>query len=393
MTEVIRVEVEDRPEIKAQENDRSASRDRPIYRMPAEWEPHESTWISWPHNEETWPHELPAVEATMARAVAALSTGETVRININCGTHERRARAALDEAGVRGQVVFHRIPTNDAWVRDYGPLFVRCRGGLVATCWGFNSWGGKYPPFDLDDAAAGYMAKAIGVPAVKGEMILEGGSIDVNGEGLLLTTSSCLLESNRNPSLERRAIETRLREYLGISQIIWLRKGIAGDDTDGHIDDLTRFVGRRRVLTVVEHDPSRPNYEQLQENLEVLRSVRVRKNPEYGLEAADLRTPEEASDDAGEAEARLEIVELPMPDPVYVKEEIMPASYANFYVGNAVVLAPTFDDPQDPRALKTLQQVFPDREVVGIYCGDLIWGLGAFHCLTQQVPLVQPKSR
>ncbi|HUF09845.1 MAG TPA: agmatine deiminase family protein, partial [Rhodothermales bacterium] len=251
----------------------------------------------------------------------------------------------------------------DAWVRDYGPIFVVGPGNrLAATTWGFNSWGGKYPPFDLDDAAAEKMANDLGVPIFAADMILEGGSIEVNGAGTLITTESCLLNPNRNPHLSRSGIEMRLRGFLGVEQIVWLRDGIAGDDTDGHIDDLTRFVDESTVVTVVESDLGSPNYAVLQENLQRLRHVRL----------AD-----------GSA---LEVVELPMPAPRLVRGEMMPASYANFYVGNEVLLLPTYDDPNDDRAVDLLQRLFPDRKVVAIDCTDLIWGLGAFHCLTQQIP-------
>lgn len=331
--------------------------------MPAEWERHESTWISWPHNEETWPDGLEAVERTVAQAIKALAQAEAIRINVNSSDHEARARRALDESGVTEKVHFHRIPTNDAWVRDYGPIFVRSEGrGVAAVCWGFNSWGEKYPPYDLDDAATARMAEDLGVPAFEADMILEGGSIDVNGDGLLMTTESCLLNPNRNPDLGRDDIEQRLRDYLGIEHMIWLKEGIVGDDTDGHIDDLARFVGPKRIVTAVESDPARENYDILQNNLEVLKGIRF-------------------SDGSA-----LEVLELPMPEHRQVKGVMMPASYANFYVGNGTVLVPTFEDEKDAEAIAVLQRVFPGRRIVGLYCGDLIWGLGAFHCLTQQVP-------
>lgn len=332
------------------------------YRMPAEWEPHESTWLSWPHNEETWPSELERVERTMARVVAILSRSEPVRINVSSDAQRRRAVAALDRAGAVGDVRFHQIPTNDAWVRDYGPLFVVSKEkGLAATCWGFNSWGGKYPPFDLDDAASEKMAAALGVPCFDGGMILEGGSVEVNGGGLLLTTESCLLNPNRNPEMSRDAIEERLSDFLGIDRVIWLRTGIAGDDTDGHVDDLTRFVGPRTVVMAVEEDRDSPNGDVLLEAMERLRGVRT--------------------DDGG-----LDVIELPMPAPLLVRDERMPATYANFYVGNRTVLVPTYADRNDESALSILRRCFPTRDVVGIDCRELIWGLGAFHCLTQQVP-------
>lgn len=337
------------------------------YRMPAEWEPHAATWLSWPHNRDTWPDELDRVEGVMARAVAVLAPHETVRINVNDAAHERHVRLLLDAHGVRGRVCFHRIPTNDAWIRDHGALFVVRADGpdrLAATGWGFNSWGGKYPPFDLDARVPEGMTAALDLPAFRGGMILEGGSIEVNGAGLLLTTRACLLNPNRNPHLSQEEIEARLRAFLGVEQILWLGDGIVGDDTDGHIDDVTRFVGEDVVVTAVEDDPQDANYDPLQENLEALRGMRTR----------DGRP--------------LRIVPLPMPAPVFSKGERMPASYANFYLGNGVVLLPTYEDPRDVEAARTLQRLFPDRIVVSLDCRDVIWGLGAFHCLTQQVPRV-----
>ena len=333
------------------------------YRMPAEWEPHQSTWISWPHNDETWPDELVHVESTMADLVKVLSRSEPVRINVHSDEQKRRAVAALDKAGATGDVRFHPIPTNDAWIRDYGPIFVvGTHNELAATVWGFNSWGGKYPPYDLDDAAGTKMAETLGVPTYDGDMILEGGSIEVNGEGVLVTTESCLLNDNRNPNLGRAEIEDRLRRFLGVRQIVWLREGIAGDDTDGHIDDIARFVSPRTMVAAMPSDPSSADYEVLHDCVERLRTTQ--------LEGGDA----------------IQVLELPMPSPLTLKNERMPASYANYYVGNRTVVVPTFDDPNDELAISTLRRSFPTRDVVGIDCRRLIWGLGAFHCLTQQVP-------
>ena len=334
------------------------------YRMPAEWEPHRATWLSWPHNLDTWPDELAEVEHTMALAAKALATGEAVYINVNNLDQERHVRTVLDEAGVRGEVRFFHIPTNDAWIRDHGAIFVvDDEGGLAATSWRFNSWGEKYPPWDNDNAASDKMAAALGVRTFDGGMILEGGAIDVNGAGVLLTTESCLLNPNRNPSLSKDDIEQRLQSMLGVRQVVWLGDGIVGDDTDGHIDDITRFVGERTIVTAVEADTSDDNYRALQENLERLQALR---------------------DDSGRP---CEIIHLPMPRPVYIRGERMPASYANFYIGNRVVLMPAYDDPADDVALAILKTCFPDRDIVPISCRTLIWGQGAFHCLTQQVPL------
>lgn len=333
------------------------------YRMPAEWAPHHATWLSWPHNEETWPDELAEVERIMAQAVQALATGESVYINVLDDAHQRHVGGLLDDAGVRGNVRFFHIPTNDAWIRDHGAIFVRNpNGGLAATCWGFNSWGGKYPPFNLDDRVPQQMAAALSAPSFDGGMILEGGSIEVNGAGMLLTTEACLLNPNRNPMLTRDDVEERLRSFLGVEEVIWLGDGIVGDDTDGHIDDVTRFVDERTILTVVEHDRSDENFEPLQENLDRLHSL------------------------PGGNGVGFEVRELPMPRPVHAKGDRMPATYANFYVGNAAVLAPVFGDPADAEAVRVLRESFPGRSIVPLDCRRLIWGLGAFHCLTQQVP-------
>jgi agmatine deiminase len=337
--------------------------------MPAEWAPHQGTWLSWPHNLETWPEELPFVEAAMARVVHALAPHETVHVNVRDAAHERQVRARLDEGGTRGTVRFHAIPTNDAWIRDHGALFVRrdARHGapLAATTWRFNSWGGKYPPWDLDTAVPARMAEALGVPAFDGGLVLEGGSVDVNGAGLLLTTEACLLHPSRNPGLSRSDLEARLCAFLGAEQVLWLADGIAGDDTDGHVDDLTRFVAEDTVVTVVEDDREEVNFAPLQENLERLR----------GMTALGGRP--------------LRIETLPMPRPVVLKGERMPASYANFYVANGVVLLPVYEDPNDEEAARTLARLFPGRAVVPVDCRFLIWGLGAIHCLTQQVPSVR----
>lgn len=338
------------------------------YRMPPEWAPHRGTWLSWPHNRETWPEELPVVEAVMARAVHALAPHETVFINVLDAAHRRHVGALLDEAGVRGDVRLIEIPTNDAWVRDHGAIFVVREAAdgprLAATDWGYNAWGGKYPPFDADDAVPAQMAAELGVPRFEGGMILEGGSIEVNGAGLLLTSEACLLNPNRNPGLSRADIEARLKAFLGVERVLWLGDGIVGDDTDGHVDDVTRFVSADTVVTVVEPDTSDPNHAPLAENLERLRGMTT-------LEGRPLR-----------------IVELPMPRPVYIRGERMPASYANFYIGNGAVIVPVYDDPADAMALALIGRLFPGRTVVPLDCRTLIWGLGAFHCLTQQVPAV-----
>jgi len=336
------------------------------FAMPAEWEPHQATWISWPHKRDSWPGKFETVEPVMVQFVAALSASELVRINVLDQRHEAQVRARLEGHAAAHNVRFHHFVTDDAWCRDHGAIFVTRRNGhgtdLLALDFRFNAWGGKYPPFDQDDAIPPQMAAALGAPCLRVDMVLEGGSVEVNGAGALLTTEQCLLHPNRNPAMDRAAIEARLRDHLGVSQIVWLGDGIVGDDTDGHIDDLTRFVAADTVVTMVEHDPADANFEALAANRERLDRVRLA---------------------GGRA---LEVIELQMPRPVEYKGERLPASYANFYIGNHVVLMPAFDDPADEPNRALLARCFPGREVIAIDCTDLVLGLGTFHCLTQQVP-------
>jgi len=283
---------------------------------------------------------------------------------------EEVRRLLADAVDDTGNVFFHFHPTNDAWCRDHGPIFIQ-RPELdrpqAVIDWGFNAWGGKYPPYDLDDVIPTRIAQELSLPLFEPGIVLEGGSIDVNGRGTLLTTESCLLNPNRNPALSRPEIEQILRAYLGVRHILWLGDGIAGDDTDGHVDDLTRFVDERTVVTVVEEDPGDENYEPLQKNLERL----GRMTDQDGLP--------------------LRVITLPMPQALWHEGQRLPASYANFYIANGVVLLPTYDPARDAEARATLQELFPSREVVGIDCTDLVWGLGAFHCVTQQWPMVAGK--
>jgi len=305
-----------------------------------------------------------------ARMVAALAASETVHINVCDQDMEQRARAFLQQAEAVGDIRFHQFPTNDAWCRDYGAIFVRRAAGqgargageLAATDWGYNAWGDKYPPYDLDNKIPALMAEVLGTPRFVADMILEGGSIDVNGQGVLLTSEACLLKPNRNPQLGRAEIEERLREYLGVQHILWLGEGIVGDDTDGHVDDLARFVDPETIVTVIEDDPADENYRPLQDNLKRLRSFRQPDGRPF------------------------RIVELPMPRPIVWEDQRLPASYANFYIGNKVVLLPGYNDPNDRVAEERLAAFFPGRRIITLDCTDLIWGLGAFHCLTQQVP-------
>jgi agmatine deiminase len=338
-----------------------------MYRMPAEWSPHQATWISWPHNADTWPGHLPGVERAMAEAVGALASSELVRINVRDAAHGYHVQKLLAGRVPPERVVLHQFPTNDAWCRDHGAIFVTRDAAdgapLLALDFEYNAWGGKYPPYDLDNAIPGRMAGALGIPVRHIPMVLEGGSIEVNGKGVLLTTEQCLLNKNRNPALDKATIEARLKGFFGVEQVIWLGDGIVGDDTDGHIDDLTRFVAEDQVVTVMESDPADPNYAALQENRERLASVRL----------PDGRP--------------LRVIELPMPAPVFRGTERLPASYANFYVGNRVVLLPTFDCPADEEAAAILARCFPGRRIVSVDCREVVVGLGTFHCLTQQVPV------
>ena len=337
------------------------------YRMPPEWAPHQATWFSWPHNPDTWPGHLQAAERALASAVAALTEGETVHINVLNERHERHVAGLLTGRANLQRVQLHRVPTNDAWCRDHGAILVSRPGTdqpLLALDFGYNAWGGKYPPFDLDNQVPRKMAGLLGVPYRTVDMILEGGSLDVNGAGALLTTEQCLLNPNRNPQLGRAQIGQQLRENLGIQQVLWLGEGIVGDDTDGHVDDLARFVSEDTVVTVVEDDPADENFQVLQENRARLAGMRL----------ADGRP--------------LKVIDLPMPEPLYRGEERLPASYANFYIGNRVVLLPVFGCAQDEEAAATLSWCFPGRRVVAVDCRDIVVGLGTLHCLSQQIPAV-----
>jgi agmatine deiminase len=353
------------------------------YRMPAEWEAHAATWLSWPRREGiSFPDSFDRVTPALRAMVEALIESEQVCINICNGVHEAEAREVLRGLPME-QISFHLVPTNEPWCRDHGPIFLTRDGRwsrvapepgdtdrregapapLAVVDWDYNAWGNKYPPFDLDEVAPTRVAEILDVPVFYPGMILEGGAIDVNGAGALLTTESCLLNKNRNPSLSRDEIEQRLRDYLGVRDILWLGDGIAGDDTDGHIDDLARFVSEKTVITAVEENRRDENYEPLQENLARLQAMKIR----------DRAT---------------EVITFPMPKKIMREGLRMPATYANFYIANACVLVPTFADPADEAALSILRECFPNRRVIGIDCRELIWGLGACHCLTQQQPAV-----
>jgi agmatine deiminase len=335
------------------------------YRMPAEWAPHDATWLSWPHNRDTWPGQFDRVEPAMVEVAAALAASEALRVNVLDEAHGRHVAKLLASRVPPERLHLHVLPTNDAWIRDHGAIFVTRESGpdpLLALDFDYNAWGGKYPPFDRDREIARGMAEALGVPRRAFDAILEGGSIDVNGAGVLLTTEQCLLNPNRNPGLDRAEIEQLLAATLGVEQIIWLGDGIIGDDTDGHVDDLTRFVAEDTVVTVIEPRAGDPNHAPLAANRERLAGVRLR----------DSRP--------------LRVIELPMPEPVVNGDERLPASYANFYVANEAVLLPVFGCAADGEAREILAGCFPGRRIVPVDCRVLVAGLGAIHCLTQQVP-------
>ena len=345
------------------------------YRMPAEWELHEATWLAWPHNREDWPGKFGPIPWLYAEIVRLLADRERVHLLVQNQAEEKRARGVLQRAGANlDKVDFHSWPTDRVWTRDSGPIFVRNREGKLAiTDWRFNAWA-KYEDWHLDDEVPGRVAELLGLcwwqPTVqvgngsKRRLVLEGGSIDTNGQGILLTTEECLLSEvqQRNPGVRREQLEQALHDYLGIEQALWLGRGVAGDDTHGHVDDISRFVAPATIVTAIEPDRRDPNHDPLAENLARLKASRTPEGKQF------------------------DIIELPLPKPVVFRRQRLPASYANFYIANALVLVPTFHDPNDRIALNTLAQVFPDRDVIGIHSVDLIWGLGALHCMTQQQP-------
>jgi len=357
----------------------------PRYRMPAEWEPHASTWLAWPHYRGDWPRKFEPIPWVYAEIIRNLGRHERIDLIVSNSVSEKRARKVLAKANTLSEnIAFHRWPTDRVWTRDSGCTFVaafpaRSSGAksrdlvlspkLAAITWRFNAWA-KYSNYRHDEKIGSRMAKTAKAQEIrpvhgKFRVVLEGGSIDVNGQGTLLTTEECLLSKTqqRNPSMSREDYEKLFSEYLGIKNVVWLNSGVAGDDTHGHVDDITRFVAPDTVVTAVESDPNDANYEPLRENIRRLRA---------------------ATDQNGKP---LAIIELPMPGRVVFEGRRLPASYANFYIANGIVLVPVFNDPNDRIALDILADLFPDREIVGIYSGDLIWGFGAMHCMTQQQPL------
>jgi agmatine deiminase len=338
------------------------------YAMPAEWEPHETTWLSWPHNQDTWPTQLADVQRVWVEMIRVLSFFEKVNLLVNDEATEYDVLARLKSAGANlNRVSVFHIPTVDVWMRDYGPTFVtraHRENPLACNDWVFNGWGGKYTAYENDDSVAKEIAARLKIPAFTHSLVLEGGSIEVNGRGTCLTTEQCLLNKNRNPQMSQLDIEQVLKNSLGVTHVIWLAEGIAGDDTDGHIDDIARFVDPTTVVCAVEGNAQSENYAALCEN---------------------YRRLQEATDQEGN---KLSIVSLPSPAPLSYGGLRLPASYANFYIANGVVLVPLFEDASDDKAVAILKDLFPGREVIGLPCRAVVAGLGAIHCVTQQQPKV-----
>jgi agmatine deiminase len=338
------------------------------YYFPAEFSTHVATWLSWPHKEASWPGKIQSIFPYYSQFVKELSHGERVCINVNDASMQSFAQQWLLEAGVNMDAIdFYHHPTDDAWCRDHGPAFLinpKAKAPKIIVDWDYNAWGNKYPPFKQDDQVPTLIANQLGLPVYYPGIIMEGGSVDFNGKGTLITSTCCLLNPNRNPQLDQDQIEGALRDFYGVEQVLWIGEGILGDDTDGHIDDTVRFINEDTVLAVVEENKNDENYLPLQENLTTLGKLRLLSGKQ------------------------LQIVELPMPEPIYYQDQRLPASYANFYIANHSVIVPVFGSRSDDRALQIIASCFPDRKVTGIDSTDIIWGLGSFHCMSQQEPAV-----
>ncbi len=342
------------------------------YRMPAEWEPHSATQLHWPSNNQTWPNErLANVQRVYLDIIEVLHRYESIILLVDLSVNPEEVREKLDQRKIsQKNIHIYHVSINDVWARDCGPIFIKkMEYGeriFAITDWKYNAWGEKYPPFDSDNALPEWFAKTFRIPTFKPDMVLEGGSIETNGQGLFLTTESVLLNSNRNPGMTKQEIENRLRDFLGAEKVIWLKEGLAGDDTDGHVDDLSRFLNTDTIVTMVSQNKSDVNYEVLQKNYQILK----KSTNQYG--------------------EPLRIETLPMPE-TRIEEttidgsEFVPASYANFYIANGVVLLPVFNSRHDEEALQLLRTYFQDRDVIGINCTDLVWGQGGIHCITQQL--------
>jgi agmatine deiminase len=336
------------------------------YYFPAEFAPHQSTWLSWPHKEASWPGKIHTIFPSYVAFIKTLVRFEEVNINVCDEAMKLSATLLLQDAGVdMSRVHFYMHPTNDAWCRDHGPAFLLNKqdpSKKAIVDWNYNAWGNKYPPFDLDDVIPTKIGNALGLDVFHPGIIMEGGSVDFNGAGTVITSTACLLNPNRNPHLNQSQIEQYLMDYYGQEQVLWVDEGIVGDDTDGHIDDTVRFVNEDTVITVVEENRKDENYALLQHNLKQLKHMRLLNGKQ------------------------LNIVEIPMPDDVIWENQRLPASYANFYIANQQVIVPTYRCSKDDAVLSSIQTCFPGREVIGIDSTDIIWGLGSFHCLSQQEP-------
>lgn len=337
------------------------------YTFPAEFEPHLATWLSWPHKEASWPGKINSIFPSYAAFIKKLTEGELVRINVADRVMKDFATNLLVIHGVNmDKVEFYFHQTNDAWCRDHGPAFLVNPGAKepkAVVDWDYNAWGGKYPPFDLDDVVPTLIAKEFGLPVFYPGIIMEGGAVDFNGAGTVITSTCVLLNENRNPHLNRNQVEKYLMDFYGQDQVLWVDEGVVGDDTDGHIDDTVRFINEDTVITVIEERKTDENYDLLQKNLADLKRMRLINGKQ------------------------LHIIEIPMPDDVIWEDQRLPASYANFYIANKSVIVPTFRSPKDDKVLSVIADCFPGREVVGIDSTDIIWGLGSFHCLSQQEPV------
>jgi agmatine deiminase len=338
------------------------------YYFPAEFAPQAATWLSWPHKEASWPGKINNIFPFYSQFVKELASGQKVCINVNDEAMKNFALGHLQNAGVDlNKVEFFFHPTNDAWCRDHGPAFLINPNApehkKVIVDWDYNAWGNKYPPYDLDDVIPTLIGKQYNIPVFYPKIVMEGGSVEFNGKGTIMTSTACLLNPNRNPHLNQQQIEKYLCDYYGAEQILWIDDGIVGDDTDGHIDDTVRFTNEDTVLAVVEENKSDENYQLLQHNLKQLQQMRLLNGKQ------------------------LNIIELPMPDAVSYDDQRLPASYANFYIANHAVIVPVFNCAKDDKALQIIQSCFPGRKVIGIDSTEIIWGLGSFHCMSQQEPV------
>ena len=338
------------------------------YYFPAEFAPQEATWLSWPHKEASWPGKIDTIYPAYCEFIKYLAQGQKVRINVANEAMKVFAMQHIENAGANAtNVEFFFHPTNDAWCRDHGPAFLinpKSKEKKVVVDWNYNAWGNKYPPFDLDDVIPTRIGEQFNYPVYHPGIVMEGGSVEFNGNGTLITSTACLLNENRNPHLNQKQIEEYLQNYYGVEQVLWVDEGIVGDDTDGHIDDTVRFVNEDSVITVIEENKNDENYHLLQTNLQQLKKMRLLNGKQ------------------------LNVIELPMPDAVIYEEQRLPASYANFYISNKQVIVPTFRSSKDDKALQIIQECFKTREVIGIDSTEIIWGLGSFHCLSQQEPAV-----